>query len=90
VPGTRTPLADSWLIISPRLAFLPPTTSTSVILRFFETGRPGRSAIDACAMESSSDAKNRCDRMRELHGRRRLSAAGGAWTSCSGPVEAHA
>jgi hypothetical protein len=23
----------SWLIISPRLAFLPPTTSTSVILR---------------------------------------------------------
>src|SRR5262245_46334984 len=31
-PGTRTPLAASWLIISPRLAFLPPTASTSVIL----------------------------------------------------------
>src|SRR3990167_3515990 len=32
-PGTRTPDRASWLIISPRLAFLPPTTSTSVILR---------------------------------------------------------
>ncbi len=32
-PGTRTPVAASWLIISPRLAFLPPTTSTSCILR---------------------------------------------------------
>ncbi len=31
--GTRTPWG-SWEIISPRLAFLPPTTSTSVILRF--------------------------------------------------------
>ena len=31
-PGTRTPAAASWLIISPREAFLPPTASTSVIL----------------------------------------------------------
>ena len=31
--GTLTP-AGSWEIISPRLAFLPPTASTSVILRF--------------------------------------------------------
>jgi hypothetical protein len=31
--GTRTPWG-SWEIISPRLAFLPPTDSTSVILRF--------------------------------------------------------
>ena len=32
-PGTRTPASLSWLIISPREAFLPPTASTSVILR---------------------------------------------------------
>ena len=32
-PGTRTPDWLSWLIISPRDAFLPPTASTSVILR---------------------------------------------------------
>ena len=32
-PGTRTPDSLSWLIISPREAFLPPTASTSVILR---------------------------------------------------------
>jgi hypothetical protein len=31
-PGTRTPDALNWLIISPRLAFLPPTASTSFIL----------------------------------------------------------
>src|SRR5688572_26818058 len=31
-PGTRTPDWLSWLIISPREAFLPPTASTSVIL----------------------------------------------------------
>ena len=31
-PGTRTPEAASWLIISPREAFLPPTVSTSDIL----------------------------------------------------------
>ena len=31
--GTRTP-CGSWEIISPRLAFLPPTASTSVILSF--------------------------------------------------------
>ena len=31
-PGTRTPLADSWLMSSPSEAFLPPTDSTSVIL----------------------------------------------------------
>ncbi len=30
-PGTRTPDADSWLIISPSEAFLPPTESTSVM-----------------------------------------------------------
>ncbi len=30
-PGTRTPAPDSWLIISPRDAFLPPTESTSVM-----------------------------------------------------------
>jgi hypothetical protein len=29
-PGTRT-LAGSWLIISPREAFLPPTCSTSLM-----------------------------------------------------------
>src|SRR5690606_3576784 len=28
-PGTRTPAPDSWLIISPNDAFLPPTESTS-------------------------------------------------------------
>src|SRR5262249_13806051 len=32
-PGTRTPVWLSCEIISPRLAFLPPTTSTSLILR---------------------------------------------------------
>src|SRR4051812_19900817 len=32
-PGTRTPDSLNWLIISPREAFLPPTASTSVILR---------------------------------------------------------
>src|SRR6185369_6401864 len=31
-PGTETP-RGSWEIISPRLAFLPPTTSTSLILK---------------------------------------------------------
>ncbi len=31
-PGTRTPVALNWLIISPREAFFPPTASTSVIL----------------------------------------------------------
>ena len=30
-PGTRTPAPDSWLIISPSDAFLPPTESTSVM-----------------------------------------------------------
>src|SRR3546814_1773185 len=30
-PGTRTPALDSWLIISPSDAFLPPTESTSVM-----------------------------------------------------------
>ena len=32
-PGTRTPAVASWLIISPSEAFLPPTDSTSVILK---------------------------------------------------------
>ncbi len=31
-PGTRTPEAASWLIISPSEAFLPPTASMSLIL----------------------------------------------------------
>ena len=30
-PGTRTPLAASWLMSSPREAFLPPTLATSVM-----------------------------------------------------------
>ena len=30
-PGTRTPAAESWLMSSPREAFLPPTDATSVM-----------------------------------------------------------
>ena len=35
-PGTRMPAAASWLIISPSEAFLPPTSSTSVMRSSFE------------------------------------------------------
>ena len=33
-PGTRTPEAASWLIISPKEAFLPPTSPTSSMRRW--------------------------------------------------------
>jgi hypothetical protein len=32
-PGTRTPALESWLMSSPREAFLPPTCATSVMRR---------------------------------------------------------
>jgi hypothetical protein len=46
--GTFTP-CGSWEIISPRLAFLPPTASTSVILRF-SNGTTRAVALNSAAM----------------------------------------
>ena len=57
-PGTRTPEAASWLIISPREAFLPPTDSTSVILRC-SNGTTRAVARFASDMGKLRDDKNR-------------------------------
>jgi hypothetical protein len=75
-PGTRTPLAASWLIISPRLAFLPPTASTSVIL---SCSNGTTRAVASAAWESSVGRLGCMVELRE---------GGKAWSARGGPSPA--
>src|SRR5213593_1023852 len=85
-PGTRTPEAASCEIISPRLAFLPPTASTSVILRFSKgtTRAVGSKRVDMGKLRD--DEKPGPSPRPAQQQSTRLSILGGGWQRAWGEM----